>query len=181
MADSSSSSSGSAGASRKRGRGTARTRGEESCCLICLQPYALGSGRKSDALNSCKVCHVVLHRDCYLQCVRKYIDDLLLEHVESRANGEERELVYSGPTCPHCRNTAGFSTWPRPRKIPLRLQLKEEERWVELLRAAMNRNESDEVEYDDPMARGLVVSALRNLLEQHEQKAAELREALKQS
>ena len=54
MADSSSSSSGSAGASRKRGRGTARTRGEESCCLICLQPYALGSGRKSDALNSCK-------------------------------------------------------------------------------------------------------------------------------
>jgi len=37
------------------------------------------------------------------------------------------------------------------------------------------------VEYDDPMARGLVVSALRNLLEQHEQKAAELREALKQS
>ena len=38
----------------------------------------------------------------------------------------------------------------RPRKIPLRLQLKEEERWVELLRAAMNRNESDEVEHDDP-------------------------------
>ena len=33
------------------------------------------------ALRS-QVCHVVLHRDCYLQCVRKYIDDLLLEHVE---------------------------------------------------------------------------------------------------
>ena len=126
-------------------RGTARTRGELIGCVICLDPIALGQGRcpryrsPKDGLETCNVrclrdhpsaapsqhkvcarasqaCGIVLHVGCKNQYVDRAVDGWLA-----------MEPIPDDPhiRCPHCRAPMNFTPWPKVRKKPLRMRIKE--------------------------------------------------------